>query len=153
MYTSTFLRAQLDLFERIFTWTSELFFVIILVFNGLLLTKQRHVPPSEGEVLCHVAIKAQAKTLEQAQQTQLKQNLASRSPTHTREHPTVTKWFRMGRGKLGRGTEQQHKKAAPHSSPCRNEQQTTGGMEFLHICDTRGTNQYSAGILLSLIHI
>ena len=147
MYTSTFLRAQLDLFERIFTWTSELFFVIILVFNGLLLTKQRHVPPSEGEVLCHVAIKAQAKTLEQAQQTQLKQNLASRSPTHTREHPTVTKWFRMGRGKLGRGTEQQHKKAAPHSSPCQNEQ-TTGGMEFLLIHDTRSTYQYSASIVV-----
>ena len=31
--------------------------------------------------------------------------------THTREHPTVTKLFWMGQGKLGRGT-QQHKKAA-----------------------------------------
>ena len=55
----------------------------------------------------------------------------------------------MGQGKLGRGgTPQQHKKATPHSSPCQNEQQTTGEMDFLHIYDTRGTYQYSAGILV-----
>ena len=52
----------------------------------------------------------------------------------------------MGQGKLRRGT-QQHKKATPHSSPCQNEQ-TTSGMEFLHVYDTRGTYQYSAGILV-----
>ena len=49
----------------------------------------------------------------------------------------VTKLFWMGQGKLGRC--KQHKKATPHSSPCQNEQQTTGGMEFLHINDTHGT--------------
>ena len=60
----------------------------------------------------------------------MKQSLASKVPTHTREHPTVTKVLWMGQGKLGRGTQQQHNKATPHS-PCQNEQ-TAGGMEFLH---------------------
>ena len=36
----------------------------------------------------------------------------------------------MGQGKLGRGTQQQHKKAAPHSSPCQNEQTTRVGWNF-----------------------
>ena len=62
----------------------------------------------------------------------------------------MTELFWMGQGKLGRGTQQQHKKATPHSSPCQNEQQTTGGMEFVHIYDTRGTYQYSAGILVRM---
>ena len=95
----------------------------------------------------HVAVEAQVKTLEEAQWTQLKQSLARKSPIHTREHPTVTKLFWMDQGKLGRGTQQQHKKATPQSSPRQNEQ-TTSGMEFLHIYDTRGTYQYSAGILV-----
>ena len=69
----------------------------------------------------------------------MKQSRASKSPTHTREHPTVTKLFWMGQGKLGRGTQQQHKKATPHSSPRQNEQQTTRvRWNFLHIYDTRG---------------
>ena len=87
----------------------------------------------------HATIEAQANTLEEAQYTQLKQSLASKSPRQPREHPTVTKLFWMGQGKLRRGTQQQHKKATPHSSPCQNEQ-TTSGIEFLHnIHDTRGT--------------
>ena len=57
----------------------------------------------------------------------------------------------MGQGKLGRGTQQQHKKATPHSSYCQNEQQTTGRVDFLHIYDTRGTYQYPAGILVLLL--
>ena len=73
-------------------------------------------------------MESQAKTLE-AQWTQLKQSLASKSPTHTREHPTVTKLFSMGQGKLGRGT-RQHKKATPNSSPCQNEQTTRVGWNF-----------------------
>ena len=55
----------------------------------------------------------------------------------------------MGQGKLGRGTQRQHKKATSHSSPFQNEQHTTGGKELLHIYDdTRGAYQYSAGILV-----
>ena len=84
----------------------------------------------------HVAIEPQVKTLGEAQRTQLKQSRASKSPTQTREHPTATKLFWMGQGKLGRGAGQQHKKATPHSASYQNEQQTTGGMEFLHIYDT-----------------
>ena len=76
----------------------------------------------------------------------MKQSFASKSPTHARQLPTVTKLFWMGHGKTARGTQQQHKKATPRSSPCQNER-TTSGMEFLHIYGTRGTYQYSAGIL------
>ena len=53
----------------------------------------------------------------------------------------------MGQEKLGRGTKQHHKKATPHPSPCQIEQ-ATGGMEFLHMYDTRGTYQSAAGILV-----
>ena len=91
----------------------------------------------------NVATEGEVKTLGEAQWTQLKQSRAIKSPTNTREHPTVTKLFWMGQGKLGRGT-QQHKKATPHSSPCQDEQQTTGGTEFLHIYDTRGTSTYQS---------
>ena len=48
IYTSTFLRAQLVGFKRILTCTWELFFVIRVLHNGLLLTKH-YVPPSEGK--------------------------------------------------------------------------------------------------------
>ena len=41
----------------------------------------------------HVAKEAQGKTLEEAQYAQLKQSHAGKSPTHTREHPTVNKLF------------------------------------------------------------
>ena len=63
----------------------------------------------------------------------------------------MTELFWMGQGKLGRGTQQQHKKATPHSSPCQNET-TNYGFDGIsaHTWHVVRTYQYSAGILVRM---
>ena len=100
----------------------------------------RSLTPHHSTKQCnkrHVAI-AKAKTLKEAQQTQLKRTPCKQNPnTHART-PNCDKIVLDGPGEARQGYSATHESDTTLSSSCQNEQQTTSGMEFLHIYDTRG---------------